>query len=173
MCDTLKTTVHKDLPSQSRIVSQLQRTSLASGSVRNDRRCLRTSHDVLSRPRLTSRTHIHAALPTTIKRGLALLCQMLKHDSADTVNNGHHAQTPLPPAAAPTPAPPAADPLAQQQQHNMNGHAFIKVVGVGGGGGNAIQRMIDTGLQVRGTLMLVHSYMHYSSLLLHHLGSMH
>jgi cell division GTPase FtsZ len=31
----------------------------------------------------------------------------------------------------------------------MNGHAYIKVVGVGGGGGNAIGRMINTGLQVK------------------------
>lgn len=41
------------------------------------------------------------------------------------------------------------DPLMQQRLANMNGKAFIKVVGVGGGGGNAINRMISTGLQVR------------------------
>jgi cell division GTPase FtsZ len=32
---------------------------------------------------------------------------------------------------------------------NNNGQAKIKVIGVGGGGGNAINRMIEAGLKVR------------------------
>jgi hypothetical protein len=42
------------------------------------------------------------------------------------------------------------DPLLQQATYNSIGHAFIKVVGVGGGGGNAVGRMMATGLQVGG-----------------------
>jgi len=44
--------------------------------------------------------------------------------------------------------PPSYNPFAAQAAHNKVGHAFIKVVGCGGGGGNAIARMISTGLQV-------------------------
>lgn len=73
-------------------------------------------------------------LPTPIKRGMALVCQLL-HGAAGSMGGGDNGAG-------------RADPLSMQQRHNMNGHAFIKVVGVGGGGGNAIARMINSGLQV-------------------------
>lgn len=41
------------------------------------------------------------------------------------------------------------DPIARQQAYNDFGQAYIKVIGCGGGGGNAIARMITAGLQVR------------------------
>ena len=37
----------------------------------------------------------------------------------------------------------------------MGGDARIKVIGVGGGGGNAVNRMISSGLQVCSTVMVV------------------
>lgn len=41
------------------------------------------------------------------------------------------------------------DPHARQRAFNGAGQAYIKVIGCGGGGGNAIARMITAGLQVR------------------------
>jgi hypothetical protein len=49
--------------------------------------------------------------------------------------------------AAPSPAP-SPVPVALETGANF-GQAYIKVVGCGGGGGNAISRMISAGLQVR------------------------
>jgi hypothetical protein len=77
-----------------------------------------------------------------------------------------HASSPLDPmvpaaataahmAAAAATAPLAAsvdglaDPRARQRAFNDFGQAYIKVIGCGGGGGNAIARMISAGLQVR------------------------
>ncbi len=72
-----------------------------------------------------------------------MLCQMLSHDAPGASFSSQAAGQPV-------------DPMLLQQQHNMNGHAFIKVVGVGGGGGNAINRMISSGLQVRCAKRNVH-----------------
>lgn len=91
------------------------------------------------------------SLPTALKRGLSMICQML-HGAADAAAPQESSN-----AAPSAPAPPASqtDPFVAQAAHNKNGHAFIKVVGCGGGGGNAIARMISTGLQVGRFLLRV------------------
>jgi hypothetical protein len=54
-----------------------------------------------------------------------------------------------PPAAVPeVPEAPSSPAVASQQTGAKFGQAYIKVVGCGGGGGNAISRMISAGLQV-------------------------
>lgn len=53
-----------------------------------------------------------------------------------------------PPAAVPEiPEEPSSPAVARQQTGAKFGQAYIKVVGCGGGGGNAISRMISAGLQ--------------------------
>lgn len=52
-----------------------------------------------------------------------------------------------PPAVPETPEVPTSPMVSQQPGANF-GQAYIKVVGCGGGGGNAISRMISAGLQV-------------------------
>eukprot|EP00878_Enallax_costatus_P006820 GHUV01007148.1.p1 GENE.GHUV01007148.1~~GHUV01007148.1.p1 ORF type:complete len:470 (+),score=103.36 GHUV01007148.1:308-1717(+) len=96
-----------------------------------------------TRPVLNGSSSVPVSLPTAVKRGLSLVCNML-HGGGDTAVPQEHSNG----TAAPPPAvPPAYDPISTQAAHNQNGHAFIKVVGTGGGGGNAIARMISTGLQ--------------------------
>jgi hypothetical protein len=102
-------------------------------------------------------------LPAAFKRGLSMICQMLHGNGTDGVvpEDSPAAAAPLAEAPAEEAAPgeppaPAAysDPFAARAEHNKNGHAFIKVVGTGGGGGNAIARMISTGLQVGAGVVL-------------------
>jgi hypothetical protein len=90
----------------------------------------RRSHGGLV-PTFSSQPH---QLPGLVKRGMALVCHLL-HGASSTVGSSGDGG--------------AYDPLLTQYAHNMNGHAFIKVIGVGGGGGNAVARMINSGLQVR------------------------
>lgn len=62
------------------------------------------------------------------------------------------APTPVAEVASPARASPVPPPV-QQQTGPKFGQAYIKVVGCGGGGGNAISRMITAGLQVREQLL--------------------
>eukprot|EP00882_Tetradesmus_deserticola_P005051 GHRQ01005322.1.p1 GENE.GHRQ01005322.1~~GHRQ01005322.1.p1 ORF type:complete len:491 (+),score=221.32 GHRQ01005322.1:194-1666(+) len=97
-----------------------------------------------------------SSLPAEFKRGLSMICQMLHGNGTDSVVPEEPPAAAAPPAEVPaaesTPAEPPvpaaySDPFAARAEHNKIGHAFIKVVGCGGGGGNAIARMISTGLQ--------------------------
>jgi cell division GTPase FtsZ len=92
-----------------------------------------------------------------------MICQMLHGNGTDSVVPEDAPVAAAPPAeaqaeeAAPAePLAPAAysDPSAARAEHNKNGHAFIKAVGCGGGGGNAIARMISTGLQVGASIVV-------------------
>eukprot|EP00879_Flechtneria_rotunda_P028899 GHRR01031134.1.p1 GENE.GHRR01031134.1~~GHRR01031134.1.p1 ORF type:complete len:434 (+),score=165.99 GHRR01031134.1:498-1799(+) len=86
-----------------------------------------------------------------------MICQMVHGNSADApaaaapepvLAATEAAVSPAEATAAQQSGPLAAyDPFSAQAAHNKNGHAFIKVIGCGGGGGNAISRMITTGLQ--------------------------
>lgn len=75
---------------------------------------------------------------------MSMVCKMLHGGGEAAVSQESQNGAPVPPPTV----PPAYDPISTQAAHNQNGHAFIKVVGTGGGGGNAIARMISTGLQV-------------------------
>jgi cell division protein FtsZ len=99
-----------------------------------------------------------------------LVTQSLPTDECATASNGHpetdamsapsiaggcvapnHAVTSSPsPAASPSPhyAPPAATSSGFGTGGQEGSSARIKVLGVGGGGGNALARMISSGLQV-------------------------
>eukprot|EP00775_Hariotina_reticulata_P002905 gene2905-3193_t len=79
---------------------------------------------------------------------MSMICQMLHGNGVDADEPAPtvvSAETHRPTATAGV--PPSYNPFAAQAAHNKVGHAFIKVIGCGGGGGNAIARMISTGLQ--------------------------
>lgn len=111
-----------------------------------------------------------AGMPAFMKRSMSMLCSLVHgnsnqqpgvratpEDSIPAANSPmpeQPAPVPVAPpavadaAAAPSPAPsPAPVPVAQGTGPKF-GQAYIKVVGCGGGGGNAISRMISAGLQV-------------------------
>lgn len=115
-----------------------------------------------------------AGLPSLMKRSMSMLCSLV-HGGDNNSNKQPHQQQPQSVKAAAAagaedsnnaaevpaveeeevvapvvaePAPPAPAPVPSSSGAKF-GQAYIKVVGCGGGGGNAIARMIAAGLQVR------------------------
>jgi hypothetical protein len=97
-----------------------------------------------------------------MKRSMSMLCSLVHGNSKQQPGVGAAAddsipisnavpevpisRAPSPVEAAPSPAPSPATMV--QETGPKFGQAYIKVVGCGGGGGNAISRMITAGLQV-------------------------
>lgn len=119
-----------------------------------------------TRPVLNGSSSAPVSLPSAFKRGMSMVCKML-HGGTDAstpqqTTNG----VPVPPPSVPE----TYDPISTQAAHNKNGHAFIKVVGTGGGGGNAIARMISTGLQVRSLQETSRTLCHVCTVAGHHVA---
>lgn len=99
-----------------------------------------------------------------MKRSMSMLCSLVHGDNKQqpTVKAAMDENVPpssvapeVPPSPEPAPLPVAEvvvppTPTPRQEEPGPKfGQAYIKVVGCGGGGGNAIARMISAGLQVR------------------------
>jgi cell division protein FtsZ len=97
-----------------------------------------TARAASSQRRLAPATRRAASAPSS-RRPLTPARASLD-DNADTTPPAPEINTtPIPPPAPTTYIPPTG--------HGANGEATIKVVGVGGGGGNALNRMMDAGVQ--------------------------